>query len=46
MGIPNFDSPADYDDFLTDTLIPDLRESGSDALADDFEEFLYWIARV
>lgn len=27
----------DFVDYLTDTLIPDLKESGRDATAEDFE---------
>jgi len=34
---PSHNSVEDYIDFLEGTLIPDLRESGSDFTADDFE---------
>jgi hypothetical protein len=31
--------------YLKDILIPDLRESGSNATADDFEEAIYWMTK-
>ena len=34
----NFDSPRELVEYLRQTLVPDLRESGSDATADDFED--------
>jgi hypothetical protein len=33
-----------FTDYLTETLIPDLRESGRDATADDFETCLRFMA--
>jgi hypothetical protein len=33
-----FKTPAELVTFLTETLIPDLRESGTDATADDFQK--------
>lgn len=39
----NFISSEEFVSYLEDTLIPDLRESGSDATADDFEEAVFWI---
>ena len=35
---------TEFCDYLRNTLIPDLRESGSDATADDFETALGFIA--
>ncbi len=35
---------AEFCDYLRNTLIPDLRESGSEATADDFETALGFIA--
>jgi len=46
FGVPNFSSSEEFSDFLDNTLIPDLQESGLDATADDFEEFLYWAAKM
>jgi len=34
----NFNDPTALCDYLTHTLIPDLRESGSEATAEDFED--------
>jgi hypothetical protein len=34
---------AEFVDYLKDTLIPDLRDSGMEATAEDFEEGLYWL---
>lgn len=34
----NFDDATKLCDYLTNTLVPDLRESGSEATADDFED--------
>lgn len=34
----NFDNIDQLVAFLTETLIPDLRDSGSDGTADDFED--------
>jgi len=44
--IPNFNSAREFTQYLVDVLIPDLRESGSDATADDFTEAVYWIAKL
>lgn len=41
--VPNFETAQDYINYLRNTLIPDLRDSGFDATADDFEEAIYWI---
>ncbi|MDD5651644.1 MAG: hypothetical protein PHF86_14715 [Candidatus Nanoarchaeia archaeon] len=37
MFQPSQNSAEDYIDYLEGTLIPDLREAGMDATADDFE---------
>lgn len=37
---------AEFCDYLRNTLIPDLRESGSEATADDFETALGFIANT
>lgn len=42
---PNFETADQLIEFLEETLIPDLRESGSDSMADDFEECIYYIER-
>lgn len=34
---------ADFINFLRNTLIPDLRESGSDSMADDLEVAMWFI---
>jgi len=34
----NFENPAQLTSYLRATLIPDLRDSGSDATADDFSD--------
>jgi hypothetical protein len=34
---PRIDERDQFIEYLTQTLIPDLRESGRDATADDFE---------
>tara|TARA_R110000824_G_scaffold41862_1_gene124081 strand:+ start:801 stop:965 length:165 start_codon:yes stop_codon:yes gene_type:complete len=33
----------DFIDFLQDTLIPDLRDSGLDATADDFDTAIFFM---
>jgi len=38
-----FDSKEDFINFLENTLIPDLKASGTDATAEDFEEAIYWM---
>jgi len=34
----NFKRPSDFTEYLRNTLIPDLLDSGSQATAEDFEE--------
>lgn len=36
-------SHSEFEQFLIGTLIPDLRASGSDCTADDFETALYYM---
>jgi hypothetical protein len=36
-------SHAEFEQFLMDTLIPDLRESGQGCTANDFETALYYM---
>jgi len=40
---PNFANKGDFVKYVTESLIPDLRESGNNATADDFEESIYWM---
>lgn len=42
----NFKTKQEFIDYLEDTLIPDLRGSGSDATADDFEEAIMWMKKT
>ena len=37
---PNFDSAQEYINFLENTLIPDLTESGNDSTVEDFEQII------
>ena len=39
-----FRTKEEYVQFLQNTLIPDLRASGNDAMAEDFEEAIRWIS--
>ena len=41
--MPNFDTVNDFVAYLTETLIPDLQDSGFEATADDFSEAVYWL---
>ena len=41
--MPNFTSSDDFIWYLRNTLIPDLRASGSDGHVEDYEEAIYWI---
>lgn len=41
----NFDSKEEFIEYLEDTLIPDLIDSGLDATANDFKEAIYWMKR-
>lgn len=43
--VPNFETAQYYINYLRNTLIPDLRDSGFDETADDFEEAIYWIEK-
>jgi hypothetical protein len=38
-----WDSKQDFVEYLTDTLIPDLKESGMDATAEDFETAVHFM---
>lgn len=40
-----FDSSAEFIEYLEDTLIPDLLESGRRSTAADFKEAIYWITK-
>lgn len=40
---PNFKSLEELVAFLEETLIPDLKESGTVETAHDFEELIYWL---
>ena len=42
----NYENPMELVDFLEEVLIPDLRESGSNASADDFEDCAEHIKRL
>lgn len=42
---PNFKSIEELCQFLEDTLIPDLKESGTVETAHDFEEVIYWLKK-
>lgn len=42
---PTFKNKEEYIDYLEDTLIPDLKEAGSDATAQDFEEAIHWLKK-
>jgi len=39
----NFETKEEFVDYLQNTLIPDLRASGRDGTAEDFEEALEWL---
>ena len=43
MSIPNFNNLNHFKEYLQNRLIPDLKESGMHATAEDFEEAIYWI---
>ena len=40
-----YKTKEDFINFLENTLIPDLKRSGNDATAEDFEEAIYWITK-
>jgi hypothetical protein len=40
-----FMNKEDFISFLEHTLIPDLKRSGTEATAEDFEEAIYWLRR-
>lgn len=40
-----FDSATEFVEYLRDTLIPDLLESGRRSTAKDFEEAIHWITK-
>lgn len=42
----NFNTVTEYVSYLENPLIPDLRESGKDATADDFQEAIDWISKL
>lgn len=44
VGMKHFDSIPELTAYLTETLIPDLKEAGSSATAEDFEDCLAAIA--
>jgi hypothetical protein len=39
----HYASPEDFIDFLNETLIPDLIDSGKYGIANDFMEAIFWI---
>lgn len=39
----NFKNSKKFIEYLENILIPDLKLSGHDATAQDFEESIYWI---
>jgi hypothetical protein len=41
----HFKTKEDFINFLKNTLIPDLRRSGTNETADDFEEAIYWMTK-
>ena len=41
--ITGWDSKLEFVEYLTYTLIPDLKESGMDATAEDFEMAVYYM---
>ena len=41
--MPTFNTASEYVAYLRETLIPDLRDSGSEATADDFDEAVHWL---
>ena len=43
---PDWESKAEFIEFLEVTLIPDLKESGMDATAEDFETAVYYMKEV
>ena len=43
MPVPYFDTAKEYVEYLEDTLIPDLKDSGRRSTALDLEEAIYWI---
>jgi hypothetical protein len=45
-GLKNFDTIEELTSYLTETLIPDLREIGSDGTADDFEDCIAAITHL
>lgn len=43
LQVPEFESAEAFIEYLTTTLIPDLKESGRTLTARDFEEAIYWM---
>jgi hypothetical protein len=43
---PNFKNAHDFVNYLLRTLIPDLKKSGMDATAEDFQEAIFWITKA
>jgi len=43
MKVKAFDTVEEYTNYLSNTLIPDLKESGSDAMAEDFIDLLWYL---
>jgi hypothetical protein len=43
MGPNDWRNKEEFVSYLESTLIPDLRESGRDATADDFQTAVYFI---
>ena len=40
---PDWENKADFVEYLEVTLIPDLKESGLEATAEDFETAVYYM---
>ncbi len=43
LRVPEFESMEAFIAYLQNTLIPDLKESGREFTARDFEEAIYWM---
>ena len=43
---PNFKSVYDFVNYLSRTLIPDLKKSSMEATAQDFQEAIFWITKA